>query len=1301
MNDVPLLPVKNYFNVLTVEEIKDDSPAISDTSDEKSEPSIRITRRPKWERKLPETLKIDAAEPGSNSLYLRVEIESTETQRKQGIRALVDCGATGLFIDREYVKSNRLPTKKLSRVIPVFNVDGTPNEAGCISEVVELIIRYEKHSERALFAVTGLGRQNLILGITWLREHNPEIDWRTGKVEMTRCLPRCCIGCRDEVRTERRNLKKEEASINACRAGPFPEMADEASEPEDEPPAADLPFDLEEGDRVWATGLLPEVQYVQATSTISQRLAESFSKHTESKPTLPTGGIGSSGSIPDYVKMFGQVFSEEGFAKLPNRKPWDHAIELTPGAQPKGCKVYPLSVKEQAELDVFITENLETGRIQQSKSPMASPVFFIKKKDGSLRLVQDYRMLNEMTVKNKYPLPLIPELINQLRGAKYFTKLDVRWGFNNVRIKEGDEWKAAFRTNRGLFEPLVMFFGLTNSPATFQTMMNEIFIDMISEGVVVVYLDDILIFTKTLDEHRQVTRRVLGRLAEHELFLRPEKCEFEKTRIEYLGLIISENHVEMDPVKVAGVAEWPQPKNKREVQSFLGFANFYRRFIKDFSHHARPLFDLTRNDQKWKWDTSEATAFRKLKESITSAPVLTTPADNRPFRIEADSSDFATGAVLSQLSAEDEKWHPVAYLSKSLSETERNYEIHDKEMLAIIRALEEWRHFLEGAPDKFEIWTDHKNLEYFMSAKKLNRRQARWSLTLARFDFVMHHRPGKTMGKSDALSRRADHGSGSEDNRDITLLTPNFFAVRALEGTRVEGEEQELLKLIRRETRDGELEDAVTKAAKLLKSSSAKSVRSSEWSEDDGMLHFRGKIYVPPSSDIRRKIVALNHDSRIAGHPGRWKTLELVSRNYWWPQMSRYIGQYTATCDLCLRTKAHKRLPTGYLEPLPTPNTRWHTISVDFIVELPESDGYDAIMVVVDSLTKRSHFLPVNTTITAEGSARQFRDNVWKLHGLPTCTISDRGPQFTAAFTAELYRLLGIKAAKTTAYHPQADGQTERVNQELEQYLRLFVGERQDDWVDLLPMAEFQYNNHIHSSTQQTPFFLDSGQHPRMGFEPQQPSRLESVNEFTDRMKLALEEAKSALAKAKDDMARYYNQRRLPTPVYKPGDLVYLDASDIKTTRPSRKLSHRRLGPFPVERRVSRNAYRLRLPFPMRRLHPVFNIVKLTTAPPDPIPGRHPQPPPPPEVIDGEDEYLVEKILDSKMFRGRLKFKIKWEGYGPEHDSWEYATEVYAPERVADFYQRNPAAPRQIRAATFSKIPFRPISPIYFEAKQP
>jgi len=278
---------------------------------------------------------------------------------------------------------------------------------------------------------------------------------------------------------------------------------------------------------------------------------------------------------------------------------------------------------------------------------MAAPVFFIKKKDGSLWLVQDYRALNSMMVKNKYPLPLISELVSQLRGARYFTKLDVRWGFNNVHIKPGDEWKAAFRTNRGLFEPLVIFFGMTNSPATFQTMMNDIFRNLIAEGIVVVYLDDILIFTKMKEEHKRAVRRVLQVLKENKLFLRPEKYEFCKQWIEYLGLVISENEVSMDPVKVAGVREWPTPENKTDVQAFLGFMNFYWRFIRDFSAKARPLFDLTHSEQVWTWSGKEQAVFEDLKAAVTTAPVLVFPQESDPFWIEADSSDFATGAVLS------------------------------------------------------------------------------------------------------------------------------------------------------------------------------------------------------------------------------------------------------------------------------------------------------------------------------------------------------------------------------------------------------------------------------------------------------------------------------------------------------------------------------------------------------------------------------------------------------------------------------------------------------------------------------
>lgn len=241
-----------------------------------------------------------------------------------------------------------------------------------------------------------------------------------------------------------------------------------------------------------------------------------------------------------------------------------------PGAEPVNTKCYPLSPAEQKQLDEFLEENLRTGRIRPSKSPMAAPVFFVKKKDGSLRLVQDYRKLNAMTVKNRYPLPLISDLVDKLRNARYFSKLDVRWGFNNVRIKEGDEWKAAFRTTRGLFEPLVMFFGLTNSPSTFQTMMNDLFRELITEGVVIIYLDDILIYTKTREEHRRVLKRVLEILQRNKLFLRADKCDFEQTKVEYLGVVISEGKIEMDPVKVSGVRDWPTPVTGLNSNRSLG-----------------------------------------------------------------------------------------------------------------------------------------------------------------------------------------------------------------------------------------------------------------------------------------------------------------------------------------------------------------------------------------------------------------------------------------------------------------------------------------------------------------------------------------------------------------------------------------------------------------------------------------------------------------------------------------------------------------------------------------------------------
>jgi Reverse transcriptase (RNA-dependent DNA polymerase) len=300
-------------------------------------------------------------------------------------------------------------------------------------------------------------------------------------------------------------------------------------------------------------------------------------------------------------------------------------IEMKEGFEPKSFKNYNLTPAEQLELDKFLKENLEKGYIWPSQSPMASPFFFVSKKDGKLRPCQDYRYLNDWTVKNSYPLPLILEIMDKLKGAKYFTKLDVRWGYNNVRIKKGDEWKVAFKTNKGLFEPTVMFFGMCNSPATFQAMMDDIFMTMIDNQLVIVYMDDILIFADTKEELERITKLVLEKLREHDLFLKAKKCKFCQTRIEYLGMIIEEGRISMDAVKLGGIRDWPVPTTLKQTRSFLGFGNFYRKFISHYSELARPLNDLTKKDKKFEWTTECQEAFDTMKKRFTEEPVLLMP----------------------------------------------------------------------------------------------------------------------------------------------------------------------------------------------------------------------------------------------------------------------------------------------------------------------------------------------------------------------------------------------------------------------------------------------------------------------------------------------------------------------------------------------------------------------------------------------------------------------------------------------------------------------------------------------------
>ena len=421
-----------------------------------------------------------------------------------------------------------------------------------------------------------------------------------------------------------------------------------------------------------------------------------------------------------WIKVFGKKQSE----RMPTRKLWDHVIDVKEGFMPRKGKVYPLSREEREEVREFVKEQLRKGYIRPSKSPQTAPVFFVGKKDGKKRMVQDYRYLNEWTVKNNYPLPLISDVLENIGTKKVFTKMDLQWGYNNVRIKEGDEWKAVFTTPEGSFEPTVMFFGLTNSPAIFQAMMNKLLRDLTNMGKVAVFIDDVIVGTETEEGHDELVVEMVKRLKENDLYVKPEKCKWKVREVEFLGVVIGPEEIKMEKEKVKGVLEWLAPKCVKDVQKFLGLANYYCWFIEGFAMVARPLHDLVKKDKKWEWTEKEEKVFKELKERFTKEPVLAAPDIDKKMRMEVDALDYVTGGILS-MECKNGLWRPVAFLSKLLNEIERNYEIHDNEMLAIIRGLEAWRHLLEGVQYKFEIWTDHKNLEYFMKAQKLNRRQAR------------------------------------------------------------------------------------------------------------------------------------------------------------------------------------------------------------------------------------------------------------------------------------------------------------------------------------------------------------------------------------------------------------------------------------------------------------------------------------------------------------------------------------------------------------------------------------------------
>ena len=1208
-------------------------------------------------------ITLDAKTP--DRLYVSIGVVTDSISDE--VLAFVDCGSDFSLIDVSTVQLLNLNTFLCDNPLTFEVIDMNILPSGPIDSFVICNLRLNDIDFEHKLYVIKTCHSSMVLGLDWLKKFNPTINWKTLSLEFVNtpesklklnnpgtALNSLVLNSEDLENIPsppETSLETLEQPFETLRAAKFSEL----SELNLEHPATNLdPLKL-------CSAIAAETLF---RTNVDIESHEGPPEESEGNPVedihqqidYSTGEIDKIKlSLPMELRSYADVFSKASAEILPQHRKYDISIDIQDGKKVPWGPIYSLSEPELKVLREYLDENLAKGFIRPSTSPAGAALFFVKKKSGELRPVVDYRGLNAISIKNRYPLPLIHEMLTRFSKAKVFSKIDLRGAYNLVRIRKGDEWKTAFRCRYGHFEYCVMPFGLTNAPAVFQYLMNDVLYDYL-DVFCVVYLDDILIYSSTPEEHIAHVCKVLQRLRDNALYAKLEKCIFLVKSVEFLGYVISDTGIEMDPKRVSSISSWPVPASIKEVQSFLGFVNFYRTFIPNYSKTILPILKLLKKDSRFDWNKLCSESFQNLKNSFKSSSILVHADTSKRFIVETDASDFALGGVLSQYHGDTLR--PVAFYSRKLSPAKINYEIYDKELLAIVVCFYQWRALLLSNPDPVSVYTDHKNLLYFSSARKLNRRQARWSLFLCDFNFELLYRPGKEGGKPDALSRRADY-----------QLKPG--------DVQVEGQNQVLLpqeKFLIGSTRKHESELSFLDKIKIDQSEDEflrKLAEGKDFTLEDDCLMFRGRIVIPNSKKI--EVLKLCHDSKLAGHHGVRKTFQLISKTYWWPSYRKDCKSYVESCHICSRAKANRRKPAGLLQSLPCPPRPWYSISMDMITHLPEVNGKNSILVVVDRFTKMSHFVPCSETMTSAQLADIFFENIVRLHGLPSDIVSDRGSIFVSQFWSSLAKNLNISRNLSTAYHPQSDGQTERINQCLEQYLRIYSDYLQVNWVRNLPYAELSYNMAYHDSIKMSPFYANYGFDPPLDLSSQLISESPTtVKDYLHTVQENIGIIKEELKLASESAEHQANKKRRYED-FGIGDRVFLNRKNIRTTRPCIKLDWKNLGPFEIVDKISPTAYKLKLPSSMSRLHDVFHISLLSKVKGSDLPGRQYAEPPPLLIEDSGTYYEVEDILDAKYIRGKLKYLLSWKGYGPSSNSWEPVENlINCEEAVRDFNQRYP-----------------------------
>lgn len=1062
------------------------------------------------------------------------------------------------------------------------------------------------------------------------------------------------------------------------------------------PPAADQPAPVAGDDEVHGS----DFKDVVTTAVTDEDLAAAAARST----MLDHGQLGA--LLARHKKAFAVNNSSPG-----TNSAVQHEIRLEDGQRVATAVAARVAPAVAQEIQANVDELLANGLIRPSRSPFAARVVMVAKKGtDKRRFCVDYRALNGATVKDKFPMPRIDDALDSLRGAKIFSTLDLASGYWQVRMREGDIEKTAFVTPSGLYEFLVMPFGLCNAPATFQRMMQAVFRDM---PYVRVYLDDIVVFSKDPETHLRHLEAVFARLLQAGLHLKLSKCKFGFEELEFLGHTVSSRGIATSADKVAGALAIPKPTDVGQLRTFLGLMSYYRRFVADFSRIAEPLNKLTRKGEAFVWDAAADGAFARLKKGLSSAPILAYPDDRLAFTVQTDASDVGLGAVLSQDFAEGER--PVAYFSRSLNKSQRNYSATERECLAIVEAVKFFRPYIEGA--SFTLQTDHEALKWLHKSggEGGHGRVARWLMFLEGLPMTVTYRSGASNANADALSRLPQGGAAAVAVAPVVarVREPGAEAVAADVTAALQRGDPSLRPIFewvqnRRVPEDPRL------ASRLASASLTFDVQDGRLmcvrSEDPAV-----PLLVVPR-ELRHDVLARSHDDAFGGHLAFDKTYGRIARRYFWFDMYTDVRRHVETCVVCQQRKTPRRPGAGLLQPIVVTEP-WSTVAMDFVGPLPQSRGGNKfVLVITDHGTKWVEAFATPDT-TAETTARIFLREVICRYGAPRRLLSDQGANFLSRVVQVLCDVHGILRSRTTAYHPQTDGLTERFNHTLANMLASFVGTAGDDWDEHLPELLFAYRTAPQPSIGDTPFYLTYGREPYTPLDVALGLRLnpgDDYDDVADYRARHVSTLRAALAAAKDVRVAAHERQRLEYDarhrdvVFKVGQLVWLFTPAVAPAR-SRKLVRPWKGPFRVLERASAVTYRLER-LSGRGLNQLVHVARLkeckmrdeqeprgTRAPAvpadddfdpesdelgdseqEPVDSAPPAAPSdaPGPVAGTDDVFNVERVVARRKVGRRVEYEVAWEGY-PDGNTWEPRENV-PPVLVREFLARTQARGRAL-----------------------